>query len=101
MRLPRRWRPAVLAGVVVVVLLAIGIGRAAIDATATPAAWVAARGPQTLVHRLIHAPWGTLYAATGLGVYQSDDSGATWSVFGHGFPAVDAWGIETVRAASW
>jgi len=60
--------------------------------------WTPARGLHTLVHQLIRAPWGTLYAATAQGISSSADDGGTWRVLGQGFPGpgVAAWGVAAL-----
>jgi len=60
--------------------------------------WTRARGLHTLVHQLIRAPWGTLYAATAQGISSSADDGGTWRVLGQGFPGpgVAAWGVAAL-----
>ena len=66
---------------------------------ATAYTWTPARGLHTLVHQIIRAPWGTLYAATAQGVSSSVDDGGTWRVQGQGFPGpgVASWGVAAFR----
>lgn len=63
--------------------------------------WTLARGLHTLVHQLVRAPWGTLYAATAQGVSSSVDDGATWRVLGQGFPGPGAasWGVAAITGS--
>jgi len=60
--------------------------------------WTQARGLHTLVHQIIRAPWGALYAATAQGIASSADNGGTWRALGQSFsrPGVAAWGVAAI-----
>jgi len=106
-----RWASAVTV-VFVVAILAVFAGHDRLAATATPTrsthpttratratpAWAMARGLKSLIHQLVRAPWGTLYAGTTQGVYASRDGGATWRALGQGFPGpgIEAWGVAAI-----
>lgn len=95
----RRSRPARGRAWLAVVLLVCALGMATahlafgVGASATPADWASTDSPRTLIHHLDRAPWGTLYAGTAIGVYDSTDDGATWHSFGQGLPPTDAWTV--------
>jgi hypothetical protein len=86
------------------VLLAAGLAGFVLRAH-TPAGggtWTAVDGPHLFIHALARAPWGTLYAATGRGVYASTDRGATWRPAGTGFPGprIEAWAVATLSGGT-
>ncbi len=99
---PRRRRQYTIAGAAVVllaVLCAVALARFAGRAQAPGAsAWSATRAPHVLVHALVRAPWGALYAGTSHAVYSSGDGGATWQPLGHAFPsgAFEVWSVAAV-----
>ncbi len=101
-----RWVSTATIVLVVAILAGVAIARArsaatALSTTARPVppratyTWTPAYGPHTLVHQLIRASWGTLYAATSQGVERGTDDGKTWRFVGQGFPGpgVQAWGV--------
>jgi len=100
-----RWASAATV-VFVVAILAVFAGHARLATTATPTrsthattpVWAAVRGPKALIHQLVRAPWGALYAGTTQGVYASSDGGVTWQALGQGFPGpgIEAWGVAAI-----
>ena len=73
-----------------------GSARPAIPRAPTDA-WMPSSGPHTVIHALVRAPWGALYAGTSQGIFASADRGATWHPVGSGFGGGEAWGIAAVR----
>ncbi len=104
------WVFAATIALVVAILAGFALVRARPPATATsvrPAppraanasTWMLAHGLHTLVHQLIRAPWGVLYAATAQGISSSADDGGTWRGLGQDFPGpgIAAWGVVALR----
>jgi len=60
-------------------------------------AWMPSAGPHTVIHALVRAPWGALYAGTSQGIFASADRGTTWHPVGSGFGGGEAWGVAAVR----
>ncbi len=71
--------------------------RARVTAQTGTRVWTPVRGPRTVIHALVRAPWGALYAGTSQGIFASTDRGATWHPVGSGFGGGEAWGIAAVR----
>ena len=72
--------------------------RPSLPRAANTYSWTQARGLHTLVHQIIRAPWGALYAATAQGIASSADNGGTWRALGQSFsrPGVAAWGVAAI-----
>lgn len=91
-----RW-PRVALVAAALVLLCVAALAFSVQRTQAPAApaWSAVGSPHSLVHALVRAPWGTLYAGTSQAVYSSADGGATWRPLGQGLPrtAFEAWSV--------
>lgn len=60
-------------------------------------AWTPVSAPRTVIHALVRAPWGALYAGTSQGIDVSADQGATWHPVGSGFIGGEAWGVAAMR----
>ncbi len=106
-----RYAAAVMAAVVVAILAGCDAAPAHPTAAGTPTmsprpsrpvravdGWSAVAGSHALIHQLIRAPWGALYAGTTQGVYASADDGAAWRSLGQGFPGpgIEAWGVAAI-----
>lgn len=102
MRVPH-FKLTILVAVLLAFPLALWVANATLGAQtpAAPRAWTAADGPHTVMHAFVRAPWGTVYVGSSLGVYSSDDAGATWQPFGRGYPrtASEAWGVTALRTS--